>query len=112
MRYSDVYPDIDLVYYGDGQELEFDVLLRPGADPRRVRFVVEPADEISVSAEGDLDVGVGGGTLKLRRPVAYQQINGRRVAVKTDFLLTDGAVSLRVADYDTAAELVVDPVLS
>ena len=112
VRFSDVYPAIDLVYYGDGRELEFDVLLRPGADPRRVRFVVEPATDISVSAEGDLDVDVGGEALKLRRPVAYQQIAGRRVAVKTDFVLTDGVVSLRIADYDTAAELVVDPVLS
>ena len=33
VRYRDVYPGIDVVFYGNDRNLEYDFVLQPGADP-------------------------------------------------------------------------------
>ena len=38
VRYEQVYPGIDLVYYGNQRQLEYDFVVAPGADPARIRL--------------------------------------------------------------------------
>src|SRR5438270_715493 len=35
VHYQNVYPGIDLVYYGNQRQLEYDFILAPGADPEK-----------------------------------------------------------------------------
>src|SRR5260370_32039053 len=59
--YPNVYPEIDVVYYGNQQQLEFDLVLKPGADPRKVQLKFAAAREISLSPEGYLVLATAAG---------------------------------------------------
>lgn len=107
-----VWPGIDLVYYGSGQDLEYDVVVAPGADPATVRFEVQGATAIRVDERGDLVVDTDAGPLVQRRPVAYQPHAAGRQVVNADYVLHGDQVGLRLGAYDPARPLVVDPVLA
>jgi cysteine synthase len=142
-RFAGVYPGIDVVYYsaearGKGQEprtdagraplapstqvsaLEYDFVVKPGADPRRIQLAFEGAERIRV-ASGDLVLSTPVGDVRLKRPYAYQTVAGQRVQVACDYALTRSAgvlpatavrrVGLRLVRYDATKPLVVDPVL-
>lgn len=106
VRYEQVYPGIDLVYYGRQRQLEFDFLVQPGADPRRIRLEFQGADRMEVDAAGDLLVHVGSGVLRQHKPVVYQERDGERVPVAGSYVLNGRRrVSVRVGDYDRARVL-------
>ena len=106
VRYDDLYPGVDLVWYGRGSALEYDLVVAPGADPSAVSFELRGAPAPEVDADGAL---VAGG-LRFGRPVAYQEIGGERRAVASRYaLLEGGCVGLRLGDYDRRFPLVVDP---
>jgi len=74
VRYAEVYPGIDLVYYGKERQLEYDFVLQPGADAARVSLAFEGADTMEVEgANGDLLLQVGGQTIRQEKPVVYQE---------------------------------------
>jgi fibronectin type 3 domain-containing protein len=117
-RYEQVYPGVDLVYYGNQRQLEYDFVVAPGADPGRIRLRFQGAERVEVSPEGDLLLHTAEGTLKQHRPVVYQEQGGRRTPVAGRYLLalaTPGAsptVGFDVPQYDPHLPLVIDPVLS
>src|SRR5947208_3317185 len=45
-----VYPGVDLVYYGDARQLEYDFLVAPGADPGQIALRFDGADAVAVDA--------------------------------------------------------------
>jgi uncharacterized protein (TIGR03437 family) len=109
----EVYPGVDVVYYGRQRALEYDLLVAPGADPRQVRLSYDGAASLRLDARGDLRIGlVGGGEVRQRRPVAFQEVNGRRRAVRARYRLDRGRrVGIELGRYDAARPLVIDPVL-
>ena len=122
VRYHEVYPGIDLVYYGNEGQLEYDFVVAPGADPGRIELAIEGADAVEVDTSGDLRLEVAGRELRWRRPVVFQQRDGERIDVAGAYVLQptpeDGAsagvrhVAFRVAPYDRMLALVIDPVLA
>ncbi len=104
VEYRGVYPGIDLAYYGNERQLEFDWVVAPGADPALIRFTVEGAGQPRLEAGGDL-----AGRLRVRKPVAYQTINGRRQEVEARFLLQSEFCNLQLGSYDRSLPLVIDP---
>jgi hypothetical protein len=110
--YPDLYPGIDLVFYGNERQLEYDFVVRPGADPTRIVLGFEGADRLEVDAQGDLLLHTGAGPVRQRKPVIYQEVTGRRVEVPGGYILKDGQrVGFEVAAYDRDRPLVIDPVL-
>lgn len=111
VRCVGVYPGIDVVYYAAGGHLEYDFVVAPGADPRRIRVQFLGADETRL-ADGELLVRAGGSTLIQRKPVLYQR--GERTAQVTGSyqMAKNGVVRLTVGPYDRSRELVIDPVLT
>jgi hypothetical protein len=107
VRYASVYPGIDLVYYGNQSQLEYDLVVAPGADPRTIRMRFAGAKHVGLSADGDLQVD----DMIQKRPVIYQE-NPRREIQGRYVLLGRNTVGVRVADYDRSRQLVIDPVLS
>jgi hypothetical protein len=126
VEYRDVYPGVNLVYYGHQGLLEHDFVVAPGADPTQIRFAVAGAEKIDLEPSGDLVLQAGGQELHLRKPVAYQEINGSRREIAGKYtLLPNGSreirrvapatsareVAFNVGDYDETRPLVIDPVL-
>jgi len=111
---SDLYPGIDVAFHGRGGELEYDMIVAPGAgDLSRLAFRVEGAVALSVDDAGDLRVATPAGTLTLRRPLAYQDIEGERRVVDNAFVVEGKRdARIRVGPHDRSRTLVVDPVVS
>jgi hypothetical protein len=114
--YREAYPGIDLKFYGSGQQLEYDLIVKPGADPTRVKLRYAGSKNLRVNSEGDLMIELpGGGALIQKQPVIYQELAGRRVPREGKFRLdpeSPGLIRLALADYDRRYPLVIDPVLS
>jgi uncharacterized repeat protein (TIGR01451 family) len=112
VRYKNVYPGIDLIYYGHGGQLEYDLVLAPRADPQRIRFAVAGADQLNLNDQGDVVLTLGGSQVAIRKPFVYQEVAGAKRAVKTDYvLISKDQIGLQIAPYDSSKSLVVDPAL-
>jgi hypothetical protein len=113
VRYAAVYPGIDLVYYGNGGRLEYDWVVAPGADPRRIQMRLATAGSLRLDeASGDLELTGTDGEIRLHKPMAYQMMAGQRVAVEARYILSGSdRVSLTLGPYDSAEALIIDPVL-
>ena len=113
VEYRDVYPGVDLVYYGNQQQLEYDFVVRPGADPARIRMDIAGADEMRVDANGGLVVQTTGGEVRWNKPLIYQNIDGKRHEVNGRYALRRGhEVGFELAAHDKSRSLVIDPTLS
>ena len=112
IRYDDLYPGIDVAYYGNAGSVEHDLLVAPGADVAQARLAFEGADSEAIAANGDLAIAVGGRSVLLHAPLSYQEHDGVRHPVASRWTLDDaGHASIVVGDYDRRRPLVVDPVL-
>ena len=111
---SRVRPGIDVVYYGNQRQLEYDFVIAPGASPADAGMIVSGADGAEIDIEtGDLLVHVGDRVLRQRAPVAYQERDGVRAPVASAFTwdAATNRVGFAVGDYDRTRSLVIDPVL-
>jgi hypothetical protein len=112
VQYRNVYPGIDMVYYGNQRQLEYDFVVAPGADPRRVAVGFEGVEALKVDAGGDLILRTAGGEIRQHKPVIYQEVDGARREVAGNYVLKgSGEVGFNVGEYDAARPLVIDPVL-
>jgi uncharacterized repeat protein (TIGR01451 family) len=108
----DVYPGIDFIFYGNGRQLEYDAVVAPGADPRKIRMNLSPAKDVTADASGDIVIKAGGSDLRLRKPVVYQAMpGGKQMIVGSYSLKKNGEVAFEVGDYDRQKPLVIDPVI-
>lgn len=108
VRYHDVYPGVDIVYYGNNGQLEYDFQLQAGVNPDAIRMQFAGAERLAITPDGDLTIGVGGTEAVQRKPVIFQ--DGRRIAGHYT-LLADNQAGLTLGKYDTSRPLVVDPIL-
>ena len=112
VKYSQVYSGIDVVYYGNQQQLEYDFIVAPQADPNLIRMQFTGASKVRLADNGDLLISTDGGELRHHAPVIYQNGNGERSEVKGSFVLQGNEVSFAVGNYDRAKELIIDPTLN
>src|ERR1019366_3641198 len=118
VRYEQVYPGIDLVFYGNQRQLEYDFVLAPGSTSDAIRLSVEGAERTSVDpATGDLVLRAAGQEIRFHKPVVYQPEaeSAPRQEVDGRFHVNHASkdqVTFEVASYDHARTLVVDPVLA
>jgi hypothetical protein len=103
VHYRDVYPGIDLVYYGNPRQLEYDFVVAPEADLETIAFGFQGAQRLEVDAQGDLVVHTTAGTIRQRKPVIYQEIDGVRKEIPGGYVLRDtNAGKITAANTDTA----------
>ncbi len=113
VEYKGVYPSIDLAYYGNQRQLEYDFVVHPGGDPGVIRLTFEGSDRISLDDDGNLALQMRGSKILLRAPITYQELNGTRQEIASGYVLEgENQVSFKVADYDRTRPLVIDPILS
>jgi len=117
VKYGGIYPGVDLIYYGNQGQLEYDFEISPWADPGSIaiRFDGGP---FKIDSTGDLVLRTTGREVRFRRPVAYQSVqhNGRNGSNKrfidSRFVQRgNNKVGFEVASYDHSQPLVIDPVL-
>jgi hypothetical protein len=128
VKYQDVYPGVDLAYYGNQGQLEYDFVVTPGADPNVIRLgfadVVRATGRspLQINDNGDLVLLTGSGEVRLLKPQIYQEIDGAKHSIAGHYVLLDPKtqdselrtykVGFEMAAYDTSKPLVIDPVLS
>jgi beta-propeller repeat-containing protein len=113
VHYRNVYPGVDLAFYGSQKNLEFDFLVSPGASPQAIALQFSGANQLRTDDAGDLLLSSPAGDLRLHRPIAYQENKGVRQPVEARFLLQSAnQVGFVLGNYDRTRELVIDPTLS
>lgn len=112
VRYTEVYPDIDILYYGHQGVLEYDFIVKPGASPEDILFDVEGSQSCRIDHQGNLVLDTHGGEVVLRRPRIYQVIDHRQKSIPGEFVMKgENRVGFDVDSYDTEKDLVIDPEL-
>ena len=112
VRIENVYPGIDLVYYGNQRQLEYDWIVNPGAHPGTIRFEVEGKADPKIGPRGELILD-DKGEISLNKPFVYQQRAGNRAEIAGNYvLLGKREVGFHLGSYDASLPLVIDPVLS
>jgi hypothetical protein len=112
VEFGQVYPGIDVVYYGKQGRVEHDFVVAPGADPRNIVMDFEGGKNLRLDDRGALLLGVEGGEVVYQAPTLYQMIGGKKTQVNGRFSLAGRhRVRFEVGDYDGSKELVIDPAL-
>jgi len=114
VRYQNIYPGVDLVYYGNQRQLEYDFVVAPGASTDQIALQFDGVGKIEVDAGGDLILQTASGPVRQRCPIIYQEFNGRREEVSGRYVLRESAdreVGFEIAPYDLSRPLIIDPVL-
>jgi hypothetical protein len=111
VNYAQVYPGVDLVFYGNQRQLEYDFVVAPGADPSRIAWRIDGA-RARVDAEGNLVLSASNGPASFKKPVLYQMDGDKRTSVEGAFAVTGNQVRFQVGSYDHSRALIVDPILS
>ena len=113
VSYRDVYPGVNLAFYGKQKQLEFDFIVAPGASVAPIRLGVSGAKRVVTDDSGNLILASSAGDVLLHKPVAYQQKDGARQPVDARFVLqAHNQVSFELGNYDRSRELVIDPAVS
>ncbi|MGD9167506.1 MAG: hypothetical protein PVH33_12400, partial [Syntrophobacterales bacterium] len=87
VEFKELYAGIDLVYYGNQRQLEFDFLVRPGADHKSIRMKFKNVNHLNLDRDGNLILGVAGGKILLEKPLIYQQVDGKKRTVSGHYKL-------------------------
>ena len=112
VRYEDVYPGINLIFYGNQGRLEYDFQVAPGADPGRAELEFNGAQQLSLK-DGVLIVQAESGSVQLAAPRVYQEIAGKQQPVEGNFVLRGAnRAGFAIGSYDHSHELIIDPILT
>jgi hypothetical protein len=112
VKYGGIYSGIDLVYYGNQRQLEYDFIVGPGGDPHRIMFDIRGAKRIRRDAHGDLVLKMGEGEVRWHKPVVYQEKGGIRQEIAADYVIKRrNRVGFEVSEYDLRRPLFIDPLI-
>ena len=112
VRYTQVYPGIDMVYYGDQRQLEYDFVVAPGSNPDVIQMAFGGIADFEINRMGDLLLHTAQGNIRQSKPVAYQEANGVKEEVFVSYVPNGpGCVGFRLGAYDPTRPLIIDPVL-
>lgn len=113
--YKEIYKDIDMKFYGNNRQLEYDIIVKPGADPSQVKLAYEGIKGLKITADGDLEIKLKESSIMQSKPVIYQEIDGKRVSVDGKFKILNQrskyAYGFEIASYDKKHPLIIDPIV-
>ncbi len=109
VRYHDLWPGIDMVFYSHDGQLEYDFVVAAGADPNQIRLKIRGNDAFAITNQGDLRMGAGKDVV-LHRPLLYQNIGNGKKVIAGKFMKTGvDTVGFRFDAYDKTRTFVIDP---
>ncbi|HEV2472244.1 MAG TPA: SBBP repeat-containing protein, partial [Chthonomonadales bacterium] len=112
IRYHNLYPGVDVEFYGSHSGIEYDIIAAPGADISRVKMALSGSEELRQSHSGELVASLpGNGSLRMKLPRAYQTAAGVEHPVAAKLTLAGRQIGIRVTGADRSRPVVIDPVL-
>jgi hypothetical protein len=113
VRYNGIYPGVDMVYYGNQRQLEYDFVVYPGARPDLIKLRCKGADKLEIDSQGDLLMHIGGSQVRQHSPRIYQVKDGIKETIAGNYLIEgEHEIGFQVGSYDLERPLIIDPVLS
>lgn len=118
VRYHDIYPGVDLLYYGHYGQWEYDLVVAPHADTKAIRLSLSGARSIALDPGGDLIVTVGQEHVRLHKPIVYQPVPaGSQPSAPTDREFVAGhyvlkgrhEIQFKIGAHDASRPLIIDP---
>jgi hypothetical protein len=113
VKYESIYPGIDLVYYGSQGRLEYDFIVAPGADPRRIVIDVSGAKQVARDSQGDLVFKMpASNDVFWHKPIVYQEKDGVKREIDAHYAITaTNRITFDLANYDVSRPLYIDPLI-
>lgn len=112
IEYQNLYKNIDLHLYSQGNFLKYDVILKPNSSIQDVKLSYEGTDNLKITKSGNLIIKTSVGDIVEQKPYAYQEIGKTKVEVPCEFILTNNTVSFKLTGkYNKNIPLIIDPVL-
>lgn len=108
--YNDLYPGIDVRYFGNDEDLKYDFIVAPGVDPELIQMKYHGADQLVLNNK-TLEIHTSIGTIFEHIPSVYQIVEGEKIEIKAKYKLKNGIVSIEVGNYFEDLELIIDPIL-
>jgi hypothetical protein len=108
LRYPQLYDGVDAVFYRGESDIEYDLLLKPGADPSPITLIFDGADSLTTNEAGDLVVRAGDREIIHRKPVAYQQSGAALTRVDVKYRLNGQRAYLLISPYDRERDVAID----
>lgn len=105
ITYKNIYDGIDLKWYENNDQLEYDFIVKPNADLNQIKLEVNGAQKLSISKNGELVIKTPLGTIVEKAPVAFQ--SGKIIA--SEWELKNNVLSFKIANYDHSLPLIIDP---
>ena len=122
--YKEAYPGIDIKFYGNNRQMEYDIIVKPDADATKVKFAYEGIEDLKITDGGDMQISLKQGSIIQKKPYIYQEIDGKKMEVEGRFKIqsplspplskrdTGGfAYGFDIASYDKSSPLFIDPVI-
>jgi len=112
VRYHEVYPGIDLLFYGNQRDAEYDFIVSPGADPSVIALNVQGAQSLAVDPSGELVMKLAAGELRQKAPVVYQESASGIEIISSGYQVRGKQVRFQIGAFDRARPLIIDPILA
>lgn len=114
VTYPNLYPGIDVVFYGNSQQLEYDICVSSGSDPKVARIQIDGAKNLFIDSEGNLRIlTTDDQEVLMHKPFVYQNELDRKIEIESKFiLLAKNQIGFEFGGYDSSKDLIIDPVLS
>ena len=113
VQVENIYPGVNVIYYGNRQKLEYDLILAAGVNPSVIALRFDGAENISLTQQGELVIHFPSGDVRQHPPVAYQTIRGERQEIAASYKILDAhTAAFALGTYQQAEPLVIDPVLT
>lgn len=112
LRYTNLYNSIDLKYYSFNSKIKYDYIVNPGGTVSDIQMVYDGIQTFELTGDGKLSITSKYASFTEDIPVAYQDINGKRIEVKVAYrVINDHTVGFAAAKYDERYPLIIDPAL-
>ena len=108
-----VYEGVNVQYRVNEGRVQFDFVVKPGADPSLIRLGMSGADHVAIGGDGDLQVHFKSAELRQSKPYVFQNVEGQEVQVDgSDMLGADDSAQFALGSYDNSLPLIIDPILT
>jgi hypothetical protein len=104
--YRNIYKDVDMRFYGNNQQLEYDIIVEPGANLSRIQFAYQGIEGLRITEDGDLELRLKEGKLVQKKPYVYQEIAGERIEIDGKFKILDAKARYRKQETGSRGVLV------
>ncbi len=111
IKYKNIYPNIDLVFYFNENLLEYDFIVKPTGNPNDIELSFNGNDSLNLDKQGNTIISFKDLDMKLLKPISYQIINKDKKQVKSNFIINESKLNIEIETYNKSKELIINPIL-